>query len=253
MSRFKIFKVYHLAAQAGVRYSLTNPEEYISNNINGFFNLIETCRQFEVKDFVFASTSGVYGSNSKLPFSEEQEAMEPENLYSATKRADELISISYSKNFNMKILSLRFFTVYGEYGRPDMGMYIFTDKIINDKPIPLFNNGQHSRSFTYIHDLIKIIIELHKSNSVVNLYEVLNIGNPSQHNLFEVVNIIANRLNKSFEVNHLDLQPGDLVDTQCDFTKTTKIIGKFNFTPLELGIFNFVDWFNKDGYKYAQK
>jgi UDP-glucuronate 4-epimerase len=251
LTRYDISKVYHLAAQAGVRYSLSNPGEYITNNINGFFNLIDLCRLKNITDFVFAATSGVYGNNSVLPFSEKEPAIEPENLYSATKRANELIAYTYSKNFNMKILSLRFFTVYGEFGRPDMGIYIFADSIIKNKPIPIFNKGNHSRSFTYIHDLISIIIALHQKINSESNFQILNIGNPYQNNLFEVVKLIGKKLNSNFEYQYLELQKGDLIDTLCDFNEASKIIGNFEFTSLEKGISNFIEWFRAEGYKYA--
>jgi UDP-glucuronate 4-epimerase len=253
LKSYKIDKVYHFAAQAGVRYSLTNPSEYISNNINGFFNLLDSCRIEGVNDFIFAGTSGVYGNNSKIPFSELEPAIEPENLYSATKRADELIAFTYAKNFNMNILSLRFFTVFGEYGRPDMGMYIFANSIRKNSPVPLFNMGNHSRSFTYIEDLISIILKLQSHGALIGNFNILNIGNPDQFALRDVIKLIAKKLDSDFKFNELDLQKGDLVETQCDFSKTSKIIGGFEFTNLEIGISNFTDWFNQEGYKYAQE
>jgi UDP-glucuronate 4-epimerase len=253
LKSYKIDKVYHFAAQAGVRYSLTNPSEYISNNINGFFNLLDSCRIEGIIDFIFAGTSGVYGNNSKIPFSELEPAIEPENLYSATKRADELIAFTYAKNFNMNILSLRFFTVFGEYGRPDMGIYIFANSIRKNSPVPLFNMGNHSRSFTYIEDLISIILKLQSHGALIGNFNILNIGNPDQFALRDVITLIAKKLDSDFKLNELDLQKGDLVETQCDFSKTSKIIGSFEFTNLEIGISNFIDWFNQEGYKYAHE
>jgi|688.fasta_scaffold124301_2 UDP-glucuronate 4-epimerase len=250
LKSYKIDKVYHLAAQAGVRYSLTNPSEYISNNINGFFNLLDSCRIEGINDFIFAGTSGVYGNNSKIPFSELEPAIEPENLYSATKRADELIAYTYAKNFNMNILSLRFFTVFGEYGRPDMGIYIFTNHIENDKPIPLFNGGKHFRSFTYIKDLVSIIMKL-QNFQPDKYFEILNLGNPAMHSLDSVISSISKHLKKDFKIQNLDLQKGDILQTQCDFSKVSNFIGEFEFTELDIGISEFVNWYRREGFKYA--
>jgi UDP-glucuronate 4-epimerase len=250
LKNYKIDKVYHFAAQAGVRYSLTNPSEYISNNINGFFNLLDSCRIEGINDFIFAGTSGVYGNNSKIPFSELEPAIEPENLYSATKRADELIAFTYAKNFNMNILSLRFFTVFGEFGRPDMGIYIFTNHIENDKSIPLFNGGRHFRSFTYIHDLISIIMKL-QNFQPEKYFDILNLGNPAMHSLDNVLSSISKHLKRDFKIQNLDLQKGDILQTQCDFSKVSNLIGEFKFTELDLGILEFVNWYRREGFMYA--
>jgi UDP-glucuronate 4-epimerase len=252
-SKFKIRKVYHLAAQAGVRYSISNPSEYITNNINGFFNLLEACRNAEIKEFIFAGTSGVYGNNSKLPFTESEPAIEPENLYSATKRADELIAFTYANNFDMKILSLRFFTVYGEYGRPDMAIYIFADNILRGSPITLFNKGKHSRSFTYILDLVSIIIKLSSELKTNYNFKVLNIGNPVKTSLLDVVELIGEKLDRDVKVEEFPLQKGDMFNTQCNFDETSRIIGNFNFTSLDSGISKFIDWFKKEGFRYSNK
>ena len=202
---FKPAKVVNLAAQAGVRYSLKNPHAYIQSNVVGFTNVIEACKNYQVSGLIYASSSSVYGGNKKIPFSVEDRVDSPISVYAATKKSNELIAHTYSHLFDLNTTGLRFFTVYGPWGRPDMAMYIFADKIRNGKKIPVFNHGKMQRDFTYIDDIINGII-----SSIDNNYscEVFNLGNNRCEDLMDVVGYIEKELVK--QIDYLDIQPGDV-------------------------------------------
>ena len=256
----KTFKKYNpeivinLAAQAGVRYSITNPDTYIKSNIIGFYNILEACRNNKPKYLIFASSSSVYG-NSKTPYKEEDKTETPESLYAATKKSNELLAYSYSNLYNIKTTGLRFFTVYGPKGRPDMAYFSFTNKLLNNETIKIFNHGKCKRDFTYIDDIIngieKIINKPHKE-----LYKIYNIGNNNPVNLLDFIKILekelknANLIPKDYKIKQelLPMQKGDVKDTYAD---TTALEKDYNYKPntkLEKGLKEFVDWY-KEYYK----
>ena len=202
-----IHKVVNLAAQAGVRYSLENPHSYINSNIVGFMNVLECCRHNNIKGLIYASSSSVYGGNKKIPFSVEHSVSSPISIYAASKRANELMAKTYNHLFGLHSTGLRFFTVYGPWGRPDMAMYIFADRIAKGKPISLFNNGNMLRDFTYIDDIVSGIISSIQKN--IN-YEVLNLGNSKTETLTDVVSIIEERIGKKAIINYESMQLGML-------------------------------------------
>ena len=267
---FNLFKkenfeiVIHLAAQAGVRYSITNPEVYVNSNLVGFNNLLEACRYSnKIKNLIYASSSSVYGGNKKVPFSENDNVDHPVSLYAATKKANELFAHSYSHLFGIPSIGLRFFTVYGPWGRPDMAPFIFTKAIINKKPIQIFNNGNMSRDFTYIDDITEIIIRLinkpPKANPYFNYsdpnpcsswapYQLFNVGNNSQISLLNFIETLEEELKIKAIKEFKPMQKGDI---QSTFAETCKIENYINYKPrtnLEFGIKNFVRWF-KNYYK----
>ena len=252
-SLFKQFKpelVIHLAAQAGVRYSLINPHAYIDSNIAGFLNILEGCRNNEVKHLVYASSSSVYGANTKLPFSVEDRVDEPLSLYGATKRANELMAYSYSHLYGIPSTGLRFFTVYGPWGRPDMALYSFTKKIMAGEPIDVYNNGNMHRDFTYIDDVVESIakiIHLPPKMKGKPLHKIYNIGNNSPVELNEFIGILETVLGKKAIRNELPMQPGDVLKTFADIDEFAGITGFRPSTPLKEGIINFVKWY-KDYY-----
>ena len=236
---FQPNKVVNLAAQAGVRYSLKNPHIYIKTNIKGFMNILECCRIYKVLGLVYASSSSVYGKNKKLPFSINDKVDNPLSIYAATKKANELMAHSYSHLYGLNSTGLRFFTVYGPWGRPDMAMYIFAKKIIDDEPIPVFNNGSLYRDFTYIDDIVLgLKIALKKNYK----YEILNLGNNKAEYLIDVINILELNLNKKAKIEFLKMQPGDVQRTEADIEYSYK---KLNFIPrtsIKEGIPKFVNW-----------
>lgn len=256
-------KVLHLAAQAGVRYSITNPDIYIQTNIVGFFNILECCKMFGAKHLVFASSSSVYGDNTKIPYSIEDKTDQPVSLYAATKKADELLAYSYAKLYKIPITGLRFFTVYGPMGRPDMAYYSFSKKLIKGRNIELFNFGKCKRDFTYIDDVVDGIIKaLDKVPSKSNLccssavpFCIYNLGNNSPVELFEFVKILVNELKKchlleeNFNVNNhivfLPLQLGDVIETSADTNITKKDLVWQPSVNLNEGIKRFVEWMAK--------
>ena len=258
----QIDAVIHLAAQAGVRHSLTNPHDYIENNIKAFTNILEACRHFSISHLTYASTSSVYGANTKLPFSEDDEVNHPLQLYAATKRSNELMAHSYSHLFNLPTTGLRFFTVYGPWGRPDMALFKFTKNIIEEKPISIFNNGEHLRDFTYVTDIAEGVIrandiipvaDLKKANSLNagNSYapfNILNIGGSNPIELLDFIALIERKLGKKAKKEFLPLQAGDIESTRSDVRKLDNLIGFVPSTPIEEGISNFIDWY-KDYYK----
>ena len=241
----KIDKICHLGAQAGVRYSLTNPHIYIQSNLVGFTNLIDEAKNNDVKTFVYASSSSVYGDNKKVPFSVEDRVDSPISLYAATKRANELVTYSYHHLFGMQCTGLRFFTVYGPYGRPDLSLFKFVKAILGDKPIDVYNHGKMKRDFTYIDDIVSgIAIALEKSYP----YEIFNLGNSKSVGLEYFIGLIEKELGKKATKNMLPMQPGDVPETLADIKYSTKMLGYNSKTSVEAGIKNFIKWY-RDYYK----
>lgn len=238
----KIDKVCHLAAQAGVRYSLENPHAYIQSNIVGFMNLIEMVKEYSVEVFVYASSSSVYGNNKKIPFSVEDKTDEPISLYAATKKANELMAYTYHHLYGIKCTGLRFFTVYGPWGRPDMALFRFTQSIINNQPIDVYNNGKMKRNFTYIDDVVNgVVAALEKAYD----YEVFNIGNNKTVELMKFVEVLENCLGLEAKKNLLPIQPGDVIETVADIDNTIKLLDFEPKTDIEVGINNFVNWYKQ--------
>jgi len=254
--------VLNLAAQAGVRYSIDNPSEYINSNIVGFMNLIECCRYNEVKHFIYASSSSVYGGNKTIPFKEDQGVNHPVSLYAATKRSNELIAHTYSHLYNLPSTGLRFFTVYGPWGRPDMAYYIFTSKILKGEPIKIFNHGKMLRDFTYIDDVTnvisKIIHKIPKSNIKFDLsnpvpskswapFRIFNVGNSNPMELITFIKIIENKLGLKAKKELLSMQLGDVEATSSDLGLIDEWVGFKPETSIEKGIEIFINWY-KDYY-----
>lgn len=245
--------VIHLAAQAGVRYSLTNPHAYIESNINGFLNIIEGCKKNEVQHLIYASSSSVYGGNRELPFSEDERVDKPLSLYGATKISNELMARVYSDLYDIPTTGLRFFTVYGPWGRPDMSLYRFTKNIIANEPIDVFNDGNHRRDFTYIDDIIHGLVatlELvpsRKSNEFDKLmlppYQIFNIGSSRPVELLKMIKILEDTLGRKATINFMPRQPGDVYDTHADIELLEKATGYRPSTDLETGISKFVEWY----------
>ncbi|MFH2045970.1 MAG: NAD-dependent epimerase [Pseudomonadota bacterium] len=250
--------VVNLAAQAGVRYSLKNPYSYIDSNIVGFTNILECCRHNSVQHLVFASSSSVYGANTKMPFSVHHNVDHPVSLYAATKKANELMAHSYSHLYGLPCTGLRFFTVYGPWGRPDMALFLFTDAILNGKPIEVFNHGKMTRDFTYIDDIIEGVARIMKKVPDPNpnwsgnspdpgtsyaKYKIYNIGNNNPVELMKFIENIETILEKKAEIQFLDLQPGDVVSTYADVDDLIKDVGFKPETLLETGIRHFVNWY----------
>ncbi len=238
----EIDKVCHLAAQAGVRYSLINPFSYEETNVKGTLNLLELAKQKKVKNFVMASSSSVYGGNTKVPFSEGDRVDSPVSLYAATKRANELMGHTYHHLFGMNIICLRFFTVYGPWGRPDMALFMFTKNIIEGKPIDVYNFGKMKRDFTFITDIVKGVL-----GSIDNElgFEILNIGNSNTVELSYFIECIENELGKKAEKNLMEIQPGDVPATFADIEKAKRLIGFNPTTNIEEGIRAFVKWYKE--------
>ncbi|MBH11225.1 MAG: protein CapI [Candidatus Marinimicrobia bacterium] len=239
---FKPKKVVNLAAQPGVRYSLTNPYEYMRSNLDGFINIIELCKNSYVEGLIYASSSSVYGLNNKMPFSINDRVDSPISLYGVTKRSNELIAHSYSHLFNINTTGLRFFTVYGPWYRPDMAMYIFINKIIHNKPISVFNNGQMKRDFTYIDDIIDGTRAAIDNNFK---FEIFNLGNNKSEKLMDMITIIENELGLKAVIDFKPLQPGDAVETYADIKYTQKKIDFHPKTTIKIGIPKLIDWYKK--------
>ncbi len=249
--------VINLAAQAGVRYSLENPNEYINSNVLGFMNILEASKDIKVENLIYASSSSVYGGNKVLPFSENHNVDHPVSIYAATKKANELMAHTYSHLFNIPTIGLRFFTVYGPWGRPDMALFLFTKAIIEGKPIQVFNNGNMSRDFTYIDDIVKSIIKLiykpacSVGNSSLNKdpstswapYRIFNIGNSKPTSLMKYIEAIENELSIKAICNFMDLQPGDVQNTFADTSLLKDWIDYRPTTKVEDGIKSFVKWY----------
>ena len=247
--------VCNLAAQAGVRYSIENPDAYIQSNIVGFLNILECSRHNQIKHLLYASSSSVYGQNKKVPFFEEDLVDHPISLYAATKKSNELMAHTYSHLYNIPTTGLRFFTVYGPWGRPDMAPMLFADAICNDRSINVFNNGNMSRDFTYIDDIISgIILLLNAPSNTENkssLFRILNIGNGNPQSLEYFISTIETHLGKKAFKNFLPMQPGDVPRTWADIKRLQKLGYKSNIS-IESGVGKFINWFVKY-YKYKKR
>ena len=241
-TKFKPNKVVNLAAQAGVRYSIENPYAYMDANLVGFLNIIELCRHNNVEGLIYASSSSVYGGNTKIPFSVEDRVDNPISLYAATKKANELIANTYSHLYELPTTGLRFFTVYGPWGRPDMAMYLFTRKISAGEPINVFNHGNMKRDFTYIDDIIAGTRSAIDKNYPC---EIFNLGNHSSEELMDVVHLIEENLGKKAKIDFQPMQPGDVKESFADIEKSTKLLGYKPTTNVNVGIGNFINWYNE--------
>lgn len=256
-------RVVHLAAQAGVRYSLENPRAYIDANVHGTLNVLEGCRYNDVEHLVFASTSSVYGSNTNMPFSVHDNVDHPVSLYAATKKANELMAHNYAHLFKIPCTGLRFFTVYGPWGRPDMALFLFTKNILAGKPIDVFNHGNHTRDFTYVDDIVEGVIRSLDQVATPSAswdgdnpdpatsnapYRIYNIGSNSPIQLSRYIEVLEENLGKKAIKNFLPLQPGDVPDTYADVDALIRDVDYKPETPIEVGIKNFVEWY-KDYYQ----
>lgn len=238
--------VVNLAAQAGVRYSIENPQAYTESNLVGFSNMLEACRHHKIKHFVFASSSSVYGRNEKVPFSEDDRVDFPVSYYAATKKANEVMAASYSHLYNIPISGLRFFTVYGPWGRPDMAPWLFTDAIFNNRPIKVFNHGNMLRDFTYIDDIIEGILRLVETLPQQELpFEIYNIGNNKPEKLSDFIQAIESACGIQAERINYPMQDGDVPVTYADTSKLNKAVDFSPDTSLQVGINNFVSWFKE--------
>jgi len=251
-------RVVNLAAQAGVRYSLQNPYSYIDSNIQGFLNILEGCRHHSVEHLVYASTSSVYGANTAMPFSVHDNVDHPLSLYAATKKANELMAHTYSHLYGLPSTGLRFFTVYGPWGRPDMALFLFTRAILKDEPIQVFNYGHHRRDFTYIDDIVEGVIRVldrpaqgvpqwdgnHPDPGTSRApWRIYNIGNQNPVELSRYIEVLEECLSKKAEKQLLPLQPGDVPDTYADVSDLTAATGYQPATPVEVGVARFVEWY----------
>jgi UDP-glucuronate 4-epimerase len=256
-------RVINLAAQAGVRYSLTNPHAYIDANIQGFINILEACRHFECKHLTYASSSSVYGGNTKLPFSEHDAVDHPVSLYAATKKANELMAHTYSHLYGLPTTGLRFFTVYGPWGRPDMALFLFTKAILEGRAIDVYNHGEMTRDFTFIDDIVEGVIRVNDKAALSNKdfdslnpdpgssnapYRVFNIGNSRPTPLMDYIKAIETSLDMIARKNFLPLQSGDVPATSSDTSELEKWVGFKPNTSVESGVAQFVDWY-RDFYK----
>jgi len=256
--KHKAQKVVNLAAQAGVRYSMENPLAYIKSNIVGFAHILENCRNYNIEHLVYASTSSVYGANTKMPFSEHDSANHPLSVYAASKKSNELMAHTYSHLYNLPTTGLRFFTVYGPWGRPDMALFKFTKAILDEKPIDVFNHGKHTRDFTYIDDIVEGVIKTLDNSATGNLnwnsnqpdpassktpWKIYNIGNNKPVELMTYIEALEKALGKKAIINFLPLQPGDVPDT---YANVDNLKEKFSYKPSTSvvdGISNFVKWY----------
>jgi len=257
-AREKFRRVVHLAAQAGVRYSIVNPHVYVQSNITGFLHVLEGCRHHGVEHLVYASTSSVYGANTHMPFTETQNVDHPLTLYAATKKANELMAHSYSSLYGLPTTGLRFFTVYGPWGRPDMALFLFTRRILAGEPIDVFNGGHHQRDFTYIDDIVQGVAAAVDHVAAPDLtwnsdapnpstsrapYKIYNIGNQRPISLLRYIEVLEECLGRSARKNLLPMQPGDLPDTYADVEALAREVGYRPKTPLEAGVKRFVEWY----------
>ena len=260
IAKFKPERVVNLAAQAGVRYSIENPFAYVDTNLLGFGNILEACRQNEVEHLLYASSSSVYGANTKMPFSVQHNVNHPLSLYAATKKANELMAHTYSHLYQLPTTGLRFFTVYGPWGRPDMALFKFTKNILAGKPIDVFNYGNHRRDFTYIDDIVEGVIRTldkipsanpkwdsnHPDNaSSASPYRLYNIGNNQPVELMCYIEVLEKCLGKKAERNLLPIQPGDVPDTYADVEELINDVDYKPSTSVEIGIKNFVAWYRE--------
>jgi UDP-glucuronate 4-epimerase len=255
-SRFD--RVVHLAAQAGVRYSIQNPHAYVDSNVVGTLNVLEGCRHNAVQHLVYASTSSVYGANTNMPFSVHQNVDHPLSLYAATKKANELMAHTYASLYRLPVTGLRFFTVYGPWGRPDMALFLFTKSILEGKPIDVFNYGKHRRDFTYVDDIVGGVVAALDHIATPNTdwnsdapdpatspapYRLYNIGNAQPVDLMHYIAVLEERLGRKAEMNLLPLQAGDVPDTWADVEDLVRDVGYRPATPVEVGVARFVDWY----------
>lgn len=255
---FRPQRVVNLAAQAGVRYSLENPHAYIDSNIVGFLNILEACRHHGIEHLVYASSSSVYGANRKLPFAVEDSVDHPVSLYAASKKANELMAHTYSHLFGLPTTGLRFFTVYGPWGRPDMALFLFTKKILAGEPIDVFNHGHHTRDFTYVDDIVEGVIRTldrvpgpdpaydplaPTPASSLAPYRVYNIGNHQPVQLLRYIEVLEDCLGRKAEKRLLPMQPGDVPDTEADVEALRRDTGYSPATPIETGVRRFVEWY----------
>ena len=248
--------VCNLAAQAGVRYSLENPKAYINSNIVGFQNLIEICKDQKINNFCYASSSSVYGANSNLPFTTTDNVDHPMSLYAATKKSNELIAHTYAHLFGIRTTGLRFFTVYGPWGRPDMALFLFVKALFNNKPINVYNHGNMLRDFTYIDDVVEGIVKvIHnpakkpqnktKENPTAAPYKIYNIGNNNPIKLVDFISTIEQIIQKKFTINFMDIQAGDVPNT---YANVENLVNEFNYKPstnIRVGVKKFIDWYEK--------
>ncbi len=257
-AREKFNRVIHLGAQAGVRYSIQNPLAYVDSNVVGTANVLEGCRHNGVEHLVYASTSSVYGANTKMPFSVHQNVDHPLSFYAATKKANELMAHTYAHLYSLPVTGLRFFTVYGPWGRPDMALFLFTKNILAGKPIDVFNNGHHRRDFTYVTDIAQGVVRACDRPATGNgdwnsdapdpasskaPYRLYNIGNNQPVELLEYIRTLEECLGRKAEMNMLPLQAGDVPDTWANIEDLTRDVGYTPATPVAVGIRNFVDWY----------
>ena len=251
-------RVVNLAAQAGVRYAATNPHVYVSSNVTGFLHILEGCRHHGVEHLVFASTSSVYGANTKMPFSEHQSTEHPLTLYAATKKANEQMAHSYAHLYGIPSTGLRFFTVYGPWGRPDMALFLFTKAILAGEPIKVFNHGHHKRSFTYVDDIVEGVIRTLDQVPVANPawngdapdpassnvpYRIFNIGNEQPVQLLRYIEVLEQCLGREAQMDMLPLQAGDVPDTEADVSELIERVGYRPKVSVEEGVANFVEWY----------
>ena len=256
--RQKFDAVVHLAAQAGVRHSITHPHVYVQSNVTGFLHVLEGCRHQRVGHLVYASTSSVYGANTDMPFSETQNVDRPLTLYAATKKANELMAHSYSSLYGLPTTGLRFFTVYGPWGRPDMALFLFTQSILEGKPIQVFNEGRHQRDFTYVDDIVQGVLaamdhtaspdpawrsDVPDPGASYAPYRIYNIGNQRPVALLRYIDVLEKCLGRTAEKQFLPMQPGDVADTWADTQAITRDTGYQPRTGLEEGVARFVEWY----------
>lgn len=254
----KFDRVVHLAAQAGVRHSIENPNAYVDSNLVGFMNVLEGCRHNDVRHLVYASSSSVYGANTSMPFSVHDNVDHPLSLYAASKKANELMAHTYSNLYELPTTGLRFFTVYGPYGRPDMALFLFTKAILEGRPIDVFNYGNHRRDFTYVEDIVEGVIRVMDKIATPDPdwsgatpdpgtsaapYRLYNIGNNKPVELMKYIEVIEQCLGREAEKNLLPLQPGDVPDTYADVNDLVQDVGYQPSTPIEVGVKRFVDWY----------
>lgn len=257
---YKFDYVINLAAQAGVRYSIENPYAYVDSNLIGFVNVLEACRNYPVKHLLYASSSSVYGGNKVAPFSTEHQVDHPVSLYAATKKSNELMAHTYSHLYKIPTTGLRFFTVYGPWGRPDMAYFSFTNAIINDKPIKVFNHGKMERDFTYIDDIVEAIYKLlplapkanpewdelkDKQSESFAPYKVYNIGNNQPVQLEKFISVLEDKIGKKAVKNYMEMQPGDVVRTYADTSDLEKAINFRPSTSIEEGLEKFANWYKE--------
>ncbi len=241
----KFDDVVHLAAQAGVRYSIDNPDVYIQSNINGFFNILEACRHSPVKYLLYASSSSVYGNNEKVPFSEDDNVDNPVSLYAATKKSNELMASAYNHLYGIQLTGLRFFTVYGPWGRPDMAIYKFTEAMLKGKPITVYANGALQRDFTYIDDIVNGMLSILDRQKETKPPALMNIGNHKPETVSTLVSLLEKATGIKAIVEYLPMQPGDVQATFADITTINEYSGFRPQTDLQTGLHRFVEWYVK--------